>query len=102
MSCDRSEMRAAALSRTAHPPPVCSWVQSRSPAPGYSAIVYIDYARAAVAPVWIVTAGLVGLFGNVTTLRGAALVLGLGLIPPMLLMFQWRRIAQPAPAIARR
>jgi hypothetical protein len=63
--------------------------------------MHIDYAKAALAPVWIVTAGLIGLFGNVTSIRGAALLLVLGLIPPTLLMFQWRR-ATPVPVAARR
>jgi hypothetical protein len=38
------------------------------------------------------------LFGNITTVQGAVLILALGLIPPTLLMFQWNRRPQPAPA----
>jgi hypothetical protein len=64
--------------------------------------MHIDYARAALAPVWIVTAGLVGLFGNVTTIQGAVLILAVGLIPPTLLMFQWHHDVEPAPAAGRR
>jgi len=51
----------------------------------------------AVAATWILAAGLIGLAGNVTSPGGAALVLGFGLVPPILLMLRWR-----GPAMARR
>jgi hypothetical protein len=43
----------------------------------------------AAAGTWILSAGLIGLLGNVTSVGGAALVLGVGLVPPMLLMLRW-------------
>ena len=43
----------------------------------------------AVAAAWILSAGLIGFLGNVTSLGGAALVLGFGLVPPVLLMRYW-------------
>jgi hypothetical protein len=39
-----------------------------------------------VAAVWILASGLIGFIGNVTSIRGAALVLGFGLAPPILMM----------------
>jgi hypothetical protein len=53
----------------------------------------------AVAATWILGAGLIGLLGNVTSIGGAAMVLGLGLAPPMLLML---RRSDPVPAMAVR
>jgi hypothetical protein len=55
--------------------------------------------NAAVAATWILGAGLIGLLGNVTSIGGAALVLGFGLAPPMLLML---RRSDPVPAMAVR
>ena len=45
----------------------------------------------ALAATWILGAGLIGLLGNVTSIGGAAMVLGLGLVPPMLLTLRWSR-----------
>jgi hypothetical protein len=42
--------------------------------------------KGAVAATWILGAGLIGLLGNVTSIAGAALVLGFGLVPPMLMV----------------
>jgi hypothetical protein len=64
--------------------------------------MHIENLRGAIAPAWILTAGLVGVFGNVTSIRGAALVLGIGLIPPTLLMLRWSRAVQPATVTVRR
>ena len=50
----------------------------------------------ALAATWILGAGLIGLLGNVTSIGGVATVLGLGLVPPMLLMLHWSRPVQPA------
>jgi fatty acid desaturase len=41
------------------------------------------------AATWILAAGLVGLVGNVTSIGGAALILGFGLVPPILMMQHW-------------
>jgi len=38
---------------------------------------------------WILGAGLIGLLANVTSIAGAAMVLGVGVVPPMLLMLRW-------------
>ena len=50
-----------------------------------------------VGATWILSAGLFGLLGNVTSLSGAAMILGLGLVPPMLLML---RSNHPVHAVA--
>ena len=42
-----------------------------------------------LAATWVLGAGLIGLLGNVTSIGGVAIVLGLGLVPPMLLMLRW-------------
>ena len=49
----------------------------------------LQQPNGALAATWILGAGLIGLLGNVTSLGGAATVLGFGLVPPMLLMFGW-------------
>jgi hypothetical protein len=43
----------------------------------------------AIAAMWILAAGLVGLVGNVTSIGGVALILGFGLVPPILMMLLW-------------
>ena len=43
----------------------------------------------AVAATWILAAGLVGFVGNVTSIGGAALMLGFGLVPPIFVMLHW-------------
>jgi hypothetical protein len=45
--------------------------------------------NAMVAVMWIMASGLIGFAGNVTSVRGAALVLGCGLVPPILMMLHW-------------
>jgi hypothetical protein len=45
--------------------------------------------NAVVAATWIMAAGLIGLVGNVTSIGGAALVLGFGLVPPIIMMLSW-------------
>ena len=49
----------------------------------------IPQATGALAATWILAAGLVGFLGNVTSVGGGALVLGFGLVPPVLLMLRW-------------
>jgi hypothetical protein len=49
----------------------------------------LQQPNGALAATWILGAGLIGLLGNVTSLGGAATVLGFGLVPPMLLMLGW-------------
>jgi hypothetical protein len=43
----------------------------------------------AAAATWILAAGLIGLAGNVTSIGGAAAVLGFGLVPPILMVLRW-------------
>jgi hypothetical protein len=47
-----------------------------------------QYRKGALAGGWIVTAGLIGVLGNVTSMGAGALILGLGLIPPLILMLR--------------
>jgi hypothetical protein len=50
----------------------------------------------ALAATWILAAGLIGSIGHVTSIGGAAVVLGVGLVPPILMMLSWN-----TPAFAR-
>ena len=52
----------------------------------------LDYRKGALAGAWIMTAGIVGVLGNVTSLSAWAVILGCGLAPP-LLMLCWNRVA---------
>lgn len=47
--------------------------------------------NATLAAAWILSAGLIGLLGNVTSIGGTAIVLGVGLVPPLLLLLRWTR-----------
>jgi hypothetical protein len=51
-----------------------------------------------VAATWILGAGLVGMLANVTSVAGAAMVLGFGLVPPVLLILLW---SLPVPQAAK-
>ena len=53
------------------------------------------HAKAALAGAWILTAGLIGVLGNVTSMGAGALILGFGLLPPLLLIP--RRSTVPVP-----
>ena len=53
-----------------------------------------EYRKGALAGAWIMTAGIVGVLGNVTSLGTWALILGCGLAPPLLLLC-WNRVAIP-------
>jgi hypothetical protein len=44
------------------------------------------HAKAALAGGWILLAGLIGVLGNVTSMGAGALILGFGLVPPVVLM----------------
>jgi len=48
----------------------------------------LHYRRSALAGGWILTAGLIGVLGNVTSLAAGALILGFGLLPPLILMLR--------------
>ena len=43
-------------------------------------------SKAALAGTWILVAGLIGVLGNVTSMGAGALILGFGLVPPLVLM----------------
>jgi hypothetical protein len=49
----------------------------------------------AIVAVWIVTGGIVGLVGDITSVFGAVTVLGVGLVPPVLLTLHWSTGAAP-------
>ena len=57
----------------------------------------LQQRNGAVAGMWILGAGFIGLLGNVTSISGAAMVLGFGLVPPILLMLRW---SDPVPALS--
>ena len=44
------------------------------------------HSKAALAGAWVLTAGLIGVLGNVTSIGAGALILGFGLLPPLLLI----------------
>ena len=44
------------------------------------------HAKVALVGAWILTAGLIGVLGNVTSMGAGALILGFGLVPPVVLM----------------
>jgi hypothetical protein len=46
----------------------------------------LQQRNAVVAATWIMVAGFIGLVGNVTSIGGAAAVLGVGLVPPLIMM----------------
>ena len=54
----------------------------------------LEYRKGAFACAWIMTTGIVGVLGNVTSLGIWALILGCGLAPPLLLLC-WDRVAVP-------
>jgi hypothetical protein len=54
----------------------------------------LQQMKGAVAVMWIVAAGLLGVVGNVTSIGGAAMVLAFGLVPPMVMVLGWRDPAE--------
>ena len=48
------------------------------------------HTKIALAGAWIMTVGLIGVLGNVTSIAAGALVLGCGLVPPLLASRQIR------------
>ena len=65
-------------------------------------LMHFEESHGALAATWILGAGLIGLLGNVTSIGGAATVLGLGLVPPMLLMLRWSHPIQAMTVRAHR
>jgi hypothetical protein len=41
-----------------------------------------------IAGAWILTAGFIGVLGNVTSIAAGALILGFGLLPPLILILR--------------
>jgi hypothetical protein len=62
-------------------------------------LMQLQQAYGAFGATWILTAGLIGLVGNVTSIVGGAMVLGFGLVPPMLMMLRW---SGPPEAVCER
>jgi hypothetical protein len=58
----------------------------------------LQQMNGAIAATWILAAGLMGVVGNVTSIGGGAMVLGCGLVPPILMML----MANPAQAVSVR
>jgi hypothetical protein len=57
----------------------------------------LQQANGALAAAWILAAGLIGLVGNVTSIGGGLMVLGFGLVPPILMMLRWSDPPQAVP-----
>jgi hypothetical protein len=53
-------------------------------------LMQLQQMNGAIAATWILAAGLIGVVGNVTSIGGGAMVLGCGLVPPILMMLRWR------------
>ena len=68
----------------------------------YSARMQSQQTNGAVAATWILGAGLIGLLGDVTSVRGAAMVLAFGLVPPILLMLRGSELVRVTSARVRR
>jgi hypothetical protein len=87
-------LAAAALSKAAQPRradrAVCSSEQRAFRTRRTVPFMQFQQANGALAATWILGAGLIGL-GDVTSVAGVATVLGVGLVPPMLLMLRWTR-----------
>lgn len=50
--------------------------------------VGLQYTRGVIAGAWILTAGVIGVLGNVTSIAAGALILGFGLLPPLILILR--------------
>jgi hypothetical protein len=55
----------------------------------------LHHTKAVLAGAWVLTAGLIGVLGNVTSIGAGALILGFGLIPPLLLIPRRRTVPVP-------
>ena len=58
--------------------------------------MHLRQQSGALAATWILAAGLIGFAGHVTSIGGAAVVLGVGLVPPTLMMLYFN-----TPVLAR-
>ena len=50
-------------------------------------------SKAALAGVWILVAGLIGVMANVTSMGAGALLLGIGLLPPLIIILRGNAVA---------
>ncbi len=77
----------AVQSGTCHAVPLCALPYSglRRMTPIVSRMV-LRQQTGALAATWILAAGLIGFIGQITSIGGAAVVLGVGLVPPILMM----------------
>lgn len=66
-----------------------------TPGDAYRGGVGLQYTRGALAGAWILTAGFIGVLGNVTSIAAGALILGFGLLPPLILILRGRTAAGP-------
>jgi len=53
------------------------------------------HSKAALAGIWILAAGLIGVMGNVTSMGAGALLLGFGLLPPLIIILRGNAVAGP-------
>ena len=58
-------------------------------------LVLSRHSKAALAGVWILAAGLIGVMGNVTSMGVGALILGFGLLPPLIIILRGNAVAGP-------
>jgi hypothetical protein len=78
---------------------VCSCEQRYARVRRTVPLMQLQQMNGAIAATWILAAGLIGVVGNVTSIGGGAIVLGCGLVPPILMMLRWR---DPAQAVSVR
>jgi hypothetical protein len=46
----------------------------------------LQHTKGVLAGAWILAAGLIGVLGDVTSMAAGAVVLGVGLVPPLLML----------------
>lgn len=49
----------------------------------------LRHTKVTVAAVWILAAGVIGVVADVTSVGAAVLVVGFGLVPPLLMLLRW-------------
>ena len=80
-------MRTARLelchSEQRQPPRICTLV-----------IMKLEYMKTMIAGGWLLGACVVAVVGHVASIGGAAVLLGLGVLPPLVLLWTWNHPAQ--------
>lgn len=85
------DAESRASSEPAGPGPrLCHLAQRPSGARHTVAVVQLRPTKSAVAAAWILAAGVIGVMANVRSVGAAILVVGLGLVPPLVMLFRWR------------